>query len=195
MAKRNHSGLFCSLAAATVGLAIFASVPVSEAASLNIGGGASNTGGNNTGSASASFSGDDGSTSTGTAAFGNSPGRTSSAAAFGSGSNRATAVTNFNNTSNSGQARIGANSGSNAETATATFGTSPDEAGFTSSLGTGPSTPPDIAAATPAGITGAIGQLSIGEQQKLVNKCTSVLAAPQRYDNDVVSLCKVIAAL
>jgi hypothetical protein len=192
MAKRNHSGL--SLAAAAVGLAIFASVPVGEAATLDIGGGASNTGGNDNGAAGASFSGDDGSTSTGTATFGNSPNRTSSTSTFGSGSNGATTVTNFNNNS-SGQAAIGTNSGSNTETATATFGTSPSEAGFTSSLGTGTTVGPDIGAVTAAGITGAIGQLSIGERQKLLRKCTSVLAAPQRYDDDVVSLCKVIASL
>jgi len=194
MPKRNHSRLFCSLAAAAVGLAIFASVSV-EAASLDIGGDASNTGGNNNGAASASFSGDDGSTNTGTATFGNSPSRTGSTAALGSGSSGATTVTNFNNTNNSGQAGIGTNSGSNTETATATFGTSPGEAGFTSSLGTGTTVGPDIGAVTAAGITGAIGQLSIGEQQKLMKKCTSVLAAPQRYDNDLVSLCKVIASL
>lgn len=155
MPKRNHSRLFCSLAAAAVGLAIFASVPLSEAASLDIGGDASNTGGNNNGAASASFSGDDGSSNTGTATFGNSPNRTGSTATLGSGS----------------------------------------EAGFASSLGTGTTVGPDIGAVTAAGITGAIGQLSIGEQQKLMKKCTSVLAAPQRYDNDLVSLCKVIASL
>jgi hypothetical protein len=145
MARKNHSRLFCSLAAAAVGLAIFASVPLSEAASLDIGGDASNTGGNNNGAASASFSGDDGSSNTGTATFGNSPNRTGSTATIGSGSNGATQ--------------------------------------------------PDIGAVTAAGIAGAIGQLSIGEQQKLMKKCTSVLAAPKRYDNDLVSLCKVIASL
>jgi hypothetical protein len=52
-----------------------------------------------------------------------------------------------------------------------------------------------LGATTPAGIAAAFDRLSASEQKKLTTKCVSVMAAPGRFGNDLVALCKIVASL
>ncbi len=46
-----------------------------------------------------------------------------------------------------------------------------------------------------ASLAAAVTDLAPEEQRKLARKCTSVLAAPQRYDTDMIAICKVLSSL
>jgi hypothetical protein len=46
-----------------------------------------------------------------------------------------------------------------------------------------------------ASIAAAVTDLSPQEQRKLAGKCMAVLAAPQKYDRDMITVCKLVSSL
>jgi hypothetical protein len=180
-----------TLAAAIVfGLAHMTLVATSGAQDVSVGGnfgsgdntssvGASLGGGS--GSAAGSLSGPSGTTGNGSLSIGGGNGiaaRSSSATVSGTRTNF-TSVFSPNNSSGS------VNLGSGDTTAGLSFGS-------TGSIG--PGTEPG-AGSSSSGIAAAIGNLSTQDHRKLVQKCVSVLAAPQRHNADMVAVCKVLASL
>jgi hypothetical protein len=154
-------------------LRMLKAAPTLAAVGASLGGGS--------GSATGSLGGPSGTTGNGSLSIGGGNGIAARSSSATVGGTRTNFTSVFSPNNSSGRVNLG----SGDTTAGLSFG---------STGRIGPGTEPG-AGSSSSGIAAAIGNLSTQDHRKLINKCVSVLAAPQRHDIDMGAVCKVLASL